>query len=113
MKTSSPTLQNHQLSPAERRRLMIDICKRRIKPGTGSSYELLMSRTAMNPWPDLRPISKGVRWLIVGAVATRAYTPERATKDLDILIHPEDQDAALAQLQNFLYSESSMFLNLG
>jgi len=44
----------------------------------------------MNPWPDLRPVLQGIPWAIIGAVATRAYMPERATKDLDILVRRED-----------------------
>lgn len=53
----------------------------------------------MNEWPDLRPILQGIRWVVVGGVATRAYMPERMTKDLDILISAEDGAAALQQLQ--------------
>ena len=40
----------------------------------------------MNPWPDLRQVLTGIPWVVVGGVATRAYMPERATKDLDILV---------------------------
>jgi hypothetical protein len=53
----------------------------------------------MNPWPDLRPILQGIPWVIVGAVATRAYMPERATKDLDILVRASDGDAARKRLE--------------
>jgi hypothetical protein len=88
-----------QLTPAQRRRFLIDLCRRRIRPGTGSAPEFLERRTAMNPWPDLRPILKGIPWAIVGAVATRAYMPERATKDLDILVRAHDGDAVLERLQ--------------
>jgi len=74
-----------------RRRILIDIARRRIRPGTGSAPEFLRRRTAMNPWPDLRPILTGIPWAVVGAVATRAYMPERATKDLDILTRQQDE----------------------
>ena len=57
----------------------------------------------MNPWPDLRPILKGIEWAIVGGVATRAYMPERMTKDLDILVHQNDKDTVLARLQRAGY----------
>ena len=57
----------------------------------------------MNPWPDLRPILKGIEWAIVGGVATRAYMPERMTKDLDILVHQNDKDTVLARLQQAGY----------
>ena len=57
----------------------------------------------MNPWPDLRPILKGIKWVIVGGVATRAYMPERMTKDLDILNHQNDKDTVLSQLHQAGY----------
>ena len=88
-----------QLTPAQRRRILINICRRRIRPGTGSSLEFLRRRTAMNPWPDLRPVLQSIPWVIVGAVATRAYMPERATKDLDILVRREDGDEVRARLE--------------
>ncbi|MBI1881596.1 MAG: hypothetical protein HYR94_25730 [Chloroflexi bacterium] len=87
------------LTPAQRRRLLLDICRRRIKPGTGSSYEFLQRRTAMNPWPDLRSILHDLAWVIVGAVATRAYMPERATKDLDILVAERDGEEVIERLE--------------
>jgi hypothetical protein len=88
-----------QLTPAQRRRILIDICRRRIRPGTGSSLEFLRRRTAMNPWPDLRPVLQGLPWVVIGAVATRAYMPERATKDLDILVRSEDGDEVRERLE--------------
>jgi len=88
-----------QLTPAQRRRILIDICRRRIRPGTGSSLEFLRRRTAMNPWPDLRPVLQGIPWVVIGAVATRAYMPERATKDLDILVRREDSDEVRERLE--------------
>jgi hypothetical protein len=81
-----------QLTPAQRRHILIDISRRRIRPGTGSAAEFLRRRTAMISWPDLRPVLRGIPWVIVGAVATRAYMPERATKDLDILVRRQDSD---------------------
>jgi hypothetical protein len=91
------------LTPRQIRRFMIDMVMRKGKPGAGSSHEFMRRRTAMNPWPDLRPILKGIAWVIVGGVATRAYMPERMTKDLDILIHQNDKDAVLSQLQQAGY----------
>lgn len=88
-----------RLTPAQRRRFMIDFCLRRIQPGTGSAPEFLQRRTAMNPWPDLRPVLKGIPWAIAGGVATRAYMPERGTKDLDILIRCQDDGKVRKRLQ--------------
>ena len=88
-----------RLTPAQRRRFMIDFCRRRIRPGTGSSSEFLRRRTAMNPWPDLRPILEGIPWVIVGGVATRAYMPERGTKHLDILVRYQDGNKVQERLE--------------
>src|SRR5215216_3798987 len=63
----------------------------------------MQRRTAMNPWPDLRPILKGIKWVIVDGVATRAYMPERMTKDLDILIHQNDKETVLTRLKQAGY----------
>jgi len=87
------------LTPRQKRRFMIDMLKRRVRPGTGSSAEFMRRRTAMNPWPDLRPILRGIDWAIIGGVATRAYMPERMTKDLDILVHKDDGEAVMARLK--------------
>ena len=57
----------------------------------------------MNPWPDLRPILTDIPWAIVGEVATRAYMPERLTKDLDIIVHEQDEENALTSLQGAGY----------
>jgi hypothetical protein len=88
-----------RLTPVLARRILIDIARRRIQPGTGSAPEFLRRRTAMNPWPDLRPILTGIPWVVVGAVATRAYMPERATKDLDILVRQQDGAEVEARLR--------------
>lgn len=88
-----------QLTPTQRRRILIDICRRRIRPGTGSSLEFLRRRTAMNPWPDLRPVLQGIPWVVIGAVATRAYMPERTTQDLDILVRRQDGDEVRERLK--------------
>jgi hypothetical protein len=92
-----------QLTPVQRRRFLIDMCRRRIKPGTGSGYEFLHRRTAMTPWPDLHPILQGLPWAITGAVATRAYMPERATKGIDVSVHSRDGDKVLKRLQKADY----------
>jgi len=91
------------LTPRQMRRFMIDMVKRRIKPGTGSSHEFMRRRTAMNPWPDLRPILAGIDWAIIGGVATRAYMPERMTKDLDIVVHHADGEETIKQLEQAGY----------
>jgi hypothetical protein len=74
------------LTPRQRRHFLIQMGLRRQKPGTGSSHEFMMRRTAVNPWPDLREVLKGIDWVLIDGVATRAYMPERVTKDMDILV---------------------------
>ncbi|MEW5827400.1 MAG: hypothetical protein AB1846_00805, partial [Chloroflexota bacterium] len=91
------------LTPRQLRRFMIDMVLRRVKPGTGSGHDFMRRRTAMNPWPDLRPILKGIQWAIVGGVATRAYMPERMTKDLDILVHERDSEVVTKRLEQAGY----------
>ena len=91
------------LTPRQKRRFMIDMAKRNGKPGTGSSHEFMRRRTAMNPWPDLRPILKGIEWAIVDGVATRAYMPECMTKDLDILVHQSDGETVIKRLEKAGY----------
>lgn len=61
----------------------------------------------MNTWPDLRPILKGLDWLVVGGVATRNYMPERMTRDLDILIRERDSDTVIAKLEAAGYKAES------
>lgn len=91
-------------TPAQRRRILIDVAKRRIKPGTGSAPEFLQRRTAMISWPDLRPILDDIPWVVVGAVATRAYMPERMTKDLDVLVRREDAEDVRKRLEEAGYT---------
>ena len=87
------------LTPRQKRRLLIRMALRRVRPGAGSSRELMRRRTAMHPWPDLRTILVNIEWAIVGGVATRAYMPERATQDLDVLVKAGDGNRALQRLQ--------------
>jgi hypothetical protein len=96
-----------KLTPAQRRRLLLSISLRKQKPGTGSAPEFLRRREAMIVWPDLRTVLQGVRWAVVGAVATRAYMPERMTRDFDILVHFQDGDEALTRLRNDGYQMAS------
>ncbi len=95
------------LTPRQRRRFLIELSLRRQKPGTGSSVVFIRRRTALNPWPDLREILAGIPWAIVGGVATRAYMPERMTKDLDILIRQEDARNVIERLKKAGYREVS------
>ncbi len=52
----------------------------------------------MQPWPDLRKLLNGIPWAVVGGVATRAYMPERMTKDMDVMVRRVDGPQALERL---------------
>jgi hypothetical protein len=54
-------------------------------------------------WPNLVEMLAGLRWAVVGAVATRMYMAERATRDLDILILPSDTAAVADRLESAGY----------
>jgi hypothetical protein len=87
------------ITPRQMRRLMIDISLRKQKPGAGSAHDFLLRRTALNTWPDLRETLKDIDWVIIGGVATRAYMPERMTKDMDILVRAADGIEAIRLLK--------------
>ncbi len=87
------------ITPARRRCIIIDMCRRRIRPDTRSSHEFLRRGTAMKVWPDLRLILQDKRRVIVGGVATSAYMLERETRDLDLLVHHLDSDDAVDCLE--------------
>ena len=93
-----------KLTPRQKRRFLIEMSLRKQKPGTGSSLEFLKRRTAMIEWPDFRQILQGIPWVIIGGVATRAYMPERMTKDMDILIHKNDGQEVIQRLQKAGYT---------
>jgi len=72
----------------EYRRKYLEIAQRRARPGSGSSLAFLLSRDWSEPAVDLRDLS--TPFVIVGAVATWLYMPQRVTHDLDILIRAQD-----------------------
>jgi hypothetical protein len=60
----------------------------------------------MQQVPDLHSLLGAMPWALVGGVALRAYMPERATLDIDILIHERDALAARAAFLKAGYSFS-------
>ena len=58
----------------------------------------------MHQWPDFRSILLGIDWVIIGGVATRAYMPERVTKDLDILVRATDGSEVIERLKRAGYT---------
>jgi hypothetical protein len=82
----------------ERRRRYLEIALRRIRPGTGSSEAFYRRRDWTETPVDLSQIR--TPFIVIGAVATRLYMPERVTRDLDLLIHRDDADSFYAELSN-------------
>ncbi len=81
------------------RRLMIDIARRRQRPGTGSNWDMMMKNDEIRRWPPLQNILRVVNFAVVGAVATRLYMPERVTRDIAILVEETDLPRAAQALQ--------------
>ena len=88
------------------RKTIIDITRRRYRPvaGAGNEQRALMEMPPRVLWPDLRDVLAGIPWAVAGAVATRAYMPERATSDLDVVVLPQDADRAAARLTAHRYT---------
>ena len=84
--------------PAVRRRLYITLARKRVRPGSGSSPDVLWARTWRRPVFDLRSVVS-VPFLVIGGVATRLYAPERTTGDLDILVAKDKAEAFHQELE--------------
>jgi len=81
-------------TPRGRRAFVIELCRRRQRPGSGSDLVALMEGAPLMHWPDLRELLDPIPWAVIGAVAARLYMPERATKDIDIMVADQDLSAA-------------------
>ena len=71
-----------------RRRQILDLVRKRVRPGSGSTVTFLRARTWSDPDVDLHRLR--TPFVVVGAVATWLYMPQRATKDVDILVLARD-----------------------
>jgi hypothetical protein len=80
------------------RHKLIGIAVRKQRPFSGSSNELMFTRTTTVKYPDLRTVLSGIPWAVVGAAATRLYMPERFTQDLDIAINVLDSTNVTTRL---------------
>jgi hypothetical protein len=86
------------------RHALIEIARRRQRPGSGSSPAFLLERTASMEWPDLTVPLGAIPWAVAGAVATRRYMPERRTQDLDIVVTVTDVAAVRERLNTAGYT---------
>lgn len=84
--------------PAVRRRLYITLAQKRVRPGSGSSPDVLWARTWRRPVFDRRSVVS-VPFLVIGGVATRLYAPERVTDDLDVLVSVDGAEVFYGQLE--------------
>jgi hypothetical protein len=89
----------------DRRRFFIQRgLRKRTGTGRGSDLEGLMAlprtEVAVNP----RDILGDIPYCVVGGVATRAYMPERVTRDIDVLVNADDFDAAEERLREAGYT---------
>ncbi len=84
--------------PAVRRHFYLSFTRKRVRPGTGSSLEMLRSRTWRLPVFALKSIVQ-TPFVVVGGVATRLYAPERTTLDLDVLVAADTAEHFYGELQ--------------
>jgi hypothetical protein len=85
------------------RKTLIDIAKRRQRPGSGS-VPWRGEGTPVLRWPDLTAILDGIPWAVAGAVATRRYMPERSTRDLDVVVLAQDTPEVRRRFEHAGYS---------
>ncbi len=84
------------------RQILIDIARRRQRPGTGSLVAA-MERSSTVRWPDLGTTLFGIPWAVAGAMAARRYMPERATADIDVVVPVTYAEAARRRLEEAGY----------
>jgi hypothetical protein len=82
-------------TPADRRRLMLDIVRRRVRPGSGSGLDFLRRRDWREPTMALDFSALRTPFVVVGGVATALYMPLRMTLDVDLLVaEPSEKEMA-------------------
>lgn len=69
-----------------RRRFFLERGLRKRPVGSGSNLERLMKIPRDLHWIDTNELFGDIPTVVVGGVATRIYSPERATKDIDLLV---------------------------
>jgi hypothetical protein len=83
---------------ALRRRFYLDVGLRKRPMGSGSNMETLMQSEREKLFIDMESLFGDVPAAVVGGVATRAYSPERKTKDIDVLVDHERYGEAVGGL---------------
>lgn len=72
------------------RKQMLDLVKRRVKPGNGSIHkewrEKQMTKPLLQEWAILAEQLSSIDYAVAGGMAVGVYSPERATQDIDLVI---------------------------
>lgn len=85
---------------ALRRRFYLDVGLRKRPMGSGSAMDILMQSPREKLSIDMGSLFGDIPAAIVGGVATRAYSPERKTQDIDVLVEHERYAEALRRLES-------------
>lgn len=88
----------------DRRRFFITRGLRKRRFGTGSDVAALMDLPREDLAVSPETLFGDIPFCVIGGVATRAYMPERNTKDIDFLIGPDDFAAAEQRLRDAGYA---------
>lgn len=83
---------------AGRRRFYLDVGLRKRPIGSGSNMATLMQSEREKLFIVLESLFGDIPAVVVGGVATRAYSPERKTQDIDILVEHERRAEAAGRL---------------
>jgi hypothetical protein len=84
---------------AARRRFYLDRGLRKRPLGSGSNMETLMQSEREKLFIVMESLFGEIPAAVVGGVATRAYSPERKTKDIDVLVDHGRYEEAVERLQ--------------
>jgi hypothetical protein len=77
---------------------LLEMAQRRVAPGSGSVHAVVREERAAFWYGEELPCLDGIRYVIVGGLATALYMPQRMTLDTDLLILGED----LERVENLL-----------
>jgi len=87
-------------SAAARRRFYLDMGLRKRPMGSGSDMETLMQSERETLSIVMESLFGEIPAAVVGGVATRAYSPERKTQDIDVLVDHHRYEEALQRLRD-------------
>jgi hypothetical protein len=89
---------------AARRRFYLDVGLRKRPLGSGSNMETLMQSEREKLSIVMESLFDDIPAVVVGGIATRAYSPERKTKDVDVLVEHARYDEAVEKLRTLGWS---------